>query len=104
MKWRSINDFLDDDAERENADTSRRGEEGMDRARREAELEMARRVQKIKRIATGYTADKADRENRNEHVIELWAMGFDRHEIAELVDLTPQRISQIVNSFGAGWR
>lgn len=43
-------------------------------------------------------------EQRNERILELWAMGASRGEIARLVDLTPQRVSQIVNSFGCGWR
>jgi hypothetical protein len=44
-----------------------------------------------------------DRVARDEHIMELWEMGKPREEIAELMDLSPQRISQIVNSFGAGW-
>jgi hypothetical protein len=31
-------------------------------------------------------------------------MGWGRKEIAEKVDLTPQRISQIINDFGYGYR
>lgn len=42
---------------------------------------------------------KADLERRDDHVHELWAMGFTRDEIALVVDLTPSRISQIVRSF-----
>jgi DNA-binding NarL/FixJ family response regulator len=45
-----------------------------------------------------------DRIARDEHIMELWAMGESREEIAEQVDLSPQRVSQIVNGFGAGWR
>jgi DNA-binding CsgD family transcriptional regulator len=45
-----------------------------------------------------------EREKRNEHILELWAMGYSRIEIAEKMDITAQRVSQIVNSFGAGWR
>jgi len=45
-----------------------------------------------------------DRIKRDEHIMELWAMGESREEIAEQVDLSPQRVSQIVNGFGAGWR
>jgi hypothetical protein len=41
---------------------------------------------------------------RNEHIFELYQMGYDRQHIAEVVDLTPQRVSQIINSFGYGWR
>lgn len=43
-------------------------------------------------------------EARRAHVMELYALGYDRKEIAERVDITPQRVSQIVNSFGYGWR
>lgn len=46
----------------------------------------------------------AEREERNAWIMELWAMGLSREDIAERVDLTVQRVSQIVNSFGAGWR
>jgi hypothetical protein len=44
-----------------------------------------------------------DRIARDELIMELWEMGVSREEIAERVDLTPQRVSQIVNGFGAGW-
>jgi len=47
---------------------------------------------------------KAERDARDAHVLELWAMGYSRQEIARWVDLTPQRVSQIVNGFGKGWR
>lgn len=43
-------------------------------------------------------------EDRNTQILEWWAMGKDRRWIAAQVDLTPQRVSQIVNSFGSGWR
>lgn len=46
----------------------------------------------------------AEVEQRNERILELWALGASRAVIAREVDLTPQRISQIVNSFGCGWR
>jgi hypothetical protein len=46
---------------------------------------------------------RAEQEKRNEHIMELWAMGYDRQYIAKIVDLTPARISQIVNSFGCGF-
>ena len=45
-----------------------------------------------------------ERAERNEWIMELWAMGETREQIAEKVDLTPQRVSQVVNGFGAGWR
>ncbi len=45
-----------------------------------------------------------EREKRNEHILELWAMGYSRQIIAAEMDLTVQRISQIINDFGAGWR
>jgi hypothetical protein len=41
-----------------------------------------------------------EREKRNQHVLELWQMGYSRQEIAGRVDVTPQRVSQIVLSFG----
>jgi hypothetical protein len=41
---------------------------------------------------------------RNARIMELYAMGFGRRAIAKAVDLTPARVSQIVNSFGYGWR
>ena len=37
-----------------------------------------------------------DRDNRDAHILELWSMGLGRREIATLVDLTPQRVSQIL--------
>jgi hypothetical protein len=46
----------------------------------------------------------AEQAARNEHILELWAMGYGRKAIAAIVDLTPQRVSQIVNSWGYGWR
>jgi hypothetical protein len=44
-----------------------------------------------------------DRPKRDAHIMELWALGLTREEIGERVDLTPQRVSQIVHSFGVGW-
>jgi hypothetical protein len=46
----------------------------------------------------------AEREKRNVGILELWEMGWSRASIAERFDITPQRVSQIVNTFGAGWR
>ena len=37
------------------------------------------------------------REARNEAIRELYAMGKTRRELAEMFDLTPQRIDQIVS-------
>jgi hypothetical protein len=48
----------------------------------------------------------AEQAARNEHIMELFSMGYGRRYIAEVVDLTPARVSQIVNSFGYtfhGW-
>jgi hypothetical protein len=39
-----------------------------------------------------------EREKRNGHIRELWAMGKTRQELAEMFDLTKVRIMQIVNS------
>jgi hypothetical protein len=47
---------------------------------------------------------RAEQEKRNAHIMELYAMGHDRRYIAEKVDLTPQRVSQIINDFGYGYR
>lgn len=47
---------------------------------------------------------REEQESRNVRIMELWALGYSRQAIAERVDLTPQRISQIVNNFGYGWR
>ncbi len=47
---------------------------------------------------------KADIEGRNAHVMELYAMGWSRRELADRFMLTPQRISQIVNDFGYTFR
>jgi hypothetical protein len=41
---------------------------------------------------------------RNAKILELFAMGFGRRAIAKAVDLTPQRVSQIVNALGYGWK
>ena len=49
-------------------------------------------------------SDARKRAERDGHIMELWEMGYSREDIAEKVDLTVQRVSQIVNSFGAGWR
>jgi len=46
----------------------------------------------------------AEQAARNAHIMELYAMGYGRKAIATIVDLTPARVSQIVNSFGYGWR
>jgi hypothetical protein len=46
----------------------------------------------------------AEMAARNARIMELFAMGYGRRYIAEVVDLTPARISQIVNAFGYGWR
>lgn len=35
---------------------------------------------------------------RDGHIRELWAMGWSKKKIAELVGLTPQRVTQIVRS------
>jgi DNA-binding NarL/FixJ family response regulator len=47
---------------------------------------------------------KAQRDKRDTAILELWAMGLDRREIARRFDLTPDRISQIVLSYGGGFR
>ena len=47
---------------------------------------------------------KAEREARDAHILELWQMGYDRDQIARWVDLTPQRVSQIVANFGCTFR
>lgn len=41
-----------------------------------------------------------ERADRNVEVMELWAFGYSKKQIAVIVGLTPQRIGQIVNSFG----
>lgn len=38
----------------------------------------------------------SQREARDEHIRELWAMGRTRRELAEEFNVTPQRIDQIV--------
>jgi hypothetical protein len=39
----------------------------------------------------------AERDQRDAHILELWSMGLNRREIATLlVDLSPQRVSQIL--------
>jgi Mor family transcriptional regulator len=48
--------------------------------------------------------DPATRQARNEHIIELWQLGYSRRDIARHYDISPARVSQIVNSFGCGWR
>jgi hypothetical protein len=47
---------------------------------------------------------RAEQEKRNEHIFELYDMGHDRQYIADRVGLTPQRISQILNDRGYGYR
>lgn len=37
-----------------------------------------------------------EREKRDGHIRELYAIGKDRRELAELFDVTPQRVDQIV--------
>lgn len=39
---------------------------------------------------------REERDRRDAHIRELYAMGYTRHELAERFDLTPQRISQII--------
>ena len=41
-----------------------------------------------------------ERKARNVQIMEWWELGVPRDEIARRVDVTPQRISQIVTSFG----
>lgn len=41
-----------------------------------------------------------DRARRDGHILELWAMGEPRDAIADRFDITPQRVSQIVNRVG----
>jgi hypothetical protein len=45
-------------------------------------------------------SDAADRDKRDGRILELWQMGWHRKAIAEVTGLTPQRVSQIVLSFG----
>ena len=40
----------------------------------------------------------SQREARNEHIAELYALGYSYAEIAEQVDLTKQRVGQIVKA------
>jgi DNA-binding CsgD family transcriptional regulator len=47
---------------------------------------------------------REDLERRNGRIHELWAMGYSRREIAQVVDLSPARISQIIADFGATFR
>jgi len=44
------------------------------------------------------------RRARDEQIMELYAMGLDRRAIARRFDLTPDRISQIVLSYGGRFR
>jgi Mor family transcriptional regulator len=37
-----------------------------------------------------------EREKRDGHIRELWATGWNRRELANEFDLTPQRVDQIV--------
>lgn len=43
-------------------------------------------------------------EARRARVMELYALGKSRHEIADDVAITPQRVSQIITSFGYSYR
>ena len=45
-----------------------------------------------------------EKEKRAAGIMEKWEMGWSREAIAKHYDLSRQRVSQIVNSFGAGWR
>ncbi len=47
---------------------------------------------------------KQERKDRDIGIMEKWQLGWSREAIAEHYDLTVQRISQIVNSFGATFR
>jgi DNA-binding NarL/FixJ family response regulator len=47
---------------------------------------------------------KEERDKRDAAILELWAMGLDQRTIAQRFDLTPARISQIVLSYGGGFR
>jgi hypothetical protein len=47
---------------------------------------------------------KEERDKRDAAIMELHAMGLDRRTIARRFDLTPDRISQIVLSYGGGFR
>jgi hypothetical protein len=42
--------------------------------------------------------------SRNEQILEAAKNGANRRELAVRFDLTPVRISQIVNQYGFGWR
>lgn len=53
---------------------------------------------------TWSTPTAEQRAERDERILELWALGETRQEIARRFDLTPERISQIVNGHGKGWR
>jgi uncharacterized protein (DUF433 family) len=44
---------------------------------------------------------KAQRDARDVHILELWAMGWTAEMIARKFNLTAPRINQIVASFGA---
>lgn len=44
---------------------------------------------------------KTERDARDEHIRELWEMGWTTQEIGEEVDLTAPRINQIMKNFGA---
>ena len=41
---------------------------------------------------------RSDLAERNAQIVRLWVLGKSRREIAALVGLTPQRISQIVKA------
>ena len=47
---------------------------------------------------------RAEQAARNERIYELWSMGYDRQTIAAWVDVTPQRVSQIIADFGCTFR
>jgi hypothetical protein len=41
---------------------------------------------------------------RNDLILALARSGVSRFELAAQFDITPQRVSQIVNQLGFGWR
>jgi len=47
------------------------------------------------------SAEYAERmEARNESILEKWQLGWSKQEIADHYGLTPQRIGQVILSFG----
>jgi hypothetical protein len=44
---------------------------------------------------------KEQRDARDVHILELWAMGWSAEMIGRKFDLTAPRINQIVSGFGA---